>query len=282
MARLRIEFARVVFHGSPHDFDVLSFVVGALQNYGVHRIGSDGSTILAFLDVQRQRLLGREWVTCSVAYSQGRKYPAIDASGQHLTNVEYPTPPLRGDAALIINSDGFIVLESMAAAPLRATRVLEHLSAAIRAHSPDRRNIGIEMLGLDPSYDAMSNFIGSLSILRSIRLDQLRHSNPREKSKYLDDAADAHVTSIEHSSEHPEGIDRSHPEFQNLVAHADRYARIARISGISDGNYRELESDADGLGLAIDARSPTLTGKPMGMAKAFAEIASALRRRGWL
>jgi hypothetical protein len=190
----------------------------------------------------------------------------------------YPVPPFRGRARFLIDERGYVIIESMTSPAIQPEKVVDAIEAELRRFSNIEFSTSIEFLGLEENYESIVQFIMSLSSLREIEFTDLRHSNPSERSKYMDEAADQRVDTINHKSSDPNGIKRDHPEFQNELEHAKRYATISKAGGVTPEGYESMEMVQDELILTVQVESRDADHVVDRMVAVFHRVFQRLRR----
>ncbi len=237
------------------EINLIDHTFKALSTSKPSKLSRDSSTILSFLDISKKVFDDHQYLIGFYGYALGEKYQVIDEHGKTIADEDYPRPPFRSKALFLITDTGYLIIEEKTEQYIKPEKIKVALLKTIRAFSLDVA-VDIRFLKLAKNVETMIEFVNSLKVLTSIQFSNIRHSNPNEKSRLLDEAADARVNDLIESSRDPKGIDRVQHEFiKNQLAHAQNmYADIKKAEGLGYDGYRVMESVEDSIRLTITVK----------------------------
>lgn len=238
------------------------------------------STILSFLDISIKVIDNHQYLMGFYGYALGEKYKVIDEDGKTIDEEIYPQPPLRSKALFLITDAGFLIIEEKTEQYIKPEKIRDALVRTIREFSLDFA-VYVSFLKLAKDIETMIEFVKSLKVLTSIQFSNIRHSNPNEKSKFLDEASDARVDDLIESSKNFKGIDKENSEFiKNQIEHAQkRYAEIKKAEGLGIDGYRVMELVDESIRLTITVKDKTIDTIVIRMINVFNELLPKLLKK---
>lgn len=278
---IRLAFGKISI--KPYDnkeINLIDHISQALKMSKSHRLSRDSSAILTFLDTSIKVIDNRQYLIGFYGYALGEKYHVIDEYGKTITKENYPRPPFRSKALFLITDAGYIIIEEKTEQYIKPEKIKDALVKTIREFSLDFA-VDIRFLKLAKNVETMIEFVNSLRVLKSIQFSNIRHSNPNEKSRFLDEAADVRVDDLIESSKDPKGIDREKHEFiTNQIDHAQkRYAEIRKAEGLGHDGYRVMELVEESIRLTISVKDKKIDSIVLKMIKVFNELLPKLSKK---
>jgi hypothetical protein len=225
MAKLRLAFGTLYIITHETETDLINHTFKVLEKTSPHHISKESNTIVSFLDVSVKEYQNKKYLVGFYGYALGNTYKIIDSTNKTISEQKYPIPPFVSEAMFVLTEEGYFIFEDKAASYIEPKKIVDALENAYRAYAVEMP-IKIKMLELADNTKTMIDFIFSLNKLISIEFSNLRHSNPSEKSKLLDDLTDARIDNLVESSSDFEGIDRNNTEFKNQIKHRAGFISI--------------------------------------------------------
>lgn len=277
-SQIRIAFGKIsVVSYFNEKIDLIDHIFRALEISKPSNLSRESSTVLSYLDVSKRDIGNHQYVIGFYGFALGENYQVIDENGKTITEQKYPRPPFKSKALFLIQDSGYLILEEKTESYIKPEKIKEALEATIREYSLNF-SVEIDFLKLAENI-TMREFIDSLDVLSSIEFSEIRHSNPNEKSEFLDEATNARIDNIIESSTDKKGIDKYYKEFLNQIAHAENYAIIRKAEGLIKGSYRVFELVKGNIRLTVNVEDNKINTKISKMITVFEELLPKLSKK---
>lgn len=279
--QIRLAFGKVSIKSYNNiEINLIDYIYSALKASKPSKPTRKSSTILSFLDISIKVIDNHQYLMGFYGYALGEKYKVIDEDGKTIDEEIYPQPPFRSKALFLITDAGFLIIEEKTEQYIKPEKIRDALVRTIREFSLDFA-VYVSFLKLAKDIETMIEFVKSLKVLTSIQFSNIRHSNPNEKSKFLDEASDARVDDLIESSKNFKGIDKENSEFiKNQIEHAQkRYAEIKKAEGLGIDGYRVMELVDESIRLTITVKDKTIDTIVIRMINVFNELLPKLLKK---
>lgn len=254
MVKLRLAFGRLLIITHDKELNIIDHTFNVLEKTVPHQISKGSNAIVSFLNISVKEYQNRKYLVGFYGYAVGTTYKVIDSANKTISEQKYPTPPFISDAMFVLTEDCYIMFEDKKSPYVEPKKIIEELESAYRAFDI-KMPVKIEMLELSDNTKTMVDFIYSLNKLFSIEFSNLRHSNPSEKSKLLDELTNARIDDLVESSSNDEGIDRDNEEFKNQISHVENsYGKIKKVEGTDSNGLSIMELRDNNIHLTVEIK----------------------------